>query len=251
MSVYPLVGIVESIVSKAVFGNADGVYHIADIILIIVCGNNDRMAVCSHSIYGVRIGVGSHGYLISPTGKVLIDGFWGTAPSAAHFSPLFFKCADNLHYALGSHFISQIQQGIVYCHDFTPGILHGGAAEPDIFPFVLIFNKTAGTKESVFFTGCRFKNFLIGSQIFLLLFSGNFNKSKKAQYFYHTAVGNMGNGTAPLGEKGINEAVNDFQDITSLSLLAVYKNIGTFIRIVEERNILIRWNLEGKAAGMF
>lgn len=61
----------------------------------------------------------------------------------------------------------------------------------------------------------------------------------------------MGNGTAPPGEKGISEAANNFQDITSLSLLAVYKNIGTFIRIVEERNILIRWNLAGKAAGMF
>lgn len=241
----------ESVGSKAVFGNADGVYHIADIILIIVCGNNDRMAVFSDSIYGVRIGAGGHGYPVSLTGKVFIDGFGGTAPFAAHFSPFFFKCIDNLRHALGSHFISQIKQGIVYCHDFAAGIAHGGAAEPDIFPFVLIFNKTAGTKESVFFTGCCLKNFLIGSQIFLPLSSGNFNESKKAQYFYHTAVGNMGNGTAPPGEKGISEAANDFQDITSLSLLAVYKNIGTFIKIVEEQNVLIRWNLAGKAAEMF
>ena len=68
------------------------------------------------------------------------------------------------------------------------------------------------------------------------MFFGNFDKRKKAQYFYHAAIGDMGNGIASCGKKGIGDAGNAFQDITSLSLFAFYKNIGISIRIVLPQN---------------
>lgn len=43
--IYLFINIMECIISQFIFCDADGVYHFADIILVIVCGNNDGIAV--------------------------------------------------------------------------------------------------------------------------------------------------------------------------------------------------------------
>ena len=75
LAVYSFVGIVESIVPVAVFGDADGVYHFADIIFVVVCGNDHGIIVFSNGIYDIRLCAGGHGYSVSLSDKVFADRF--------------------------------------------------------------------------------------------------------------------------------------------------------------------------------
>lgn len=98
----------------------------------------------------------------------------------------------------------------MYSHDLASGIFHGGQAEPDAFPLILIFNKVTGSEKTGFLPGCRRKDFSVGREILLYLFPGDFDNGKKTQYFNHATVGNVGDGIASCGKKGVLEAVNVF-----------------------------------------
>lgn len=202
-AVNAFVGIVKSIVSAVVFCDADGVYHFADIVPVVVGGNYYGSTVLSDGVYGVRSRVGGHGYPVSPMSKVPADGYGRAAPSAAQLSASSLEITDQLRHALCGHSVSQSQQGVVHGHDLTARIFHCGQAEPDTFPLILILNKVTRGEKTGFGVSRFRKVFLIGGQIIAYLFCGDSDKSKKAQYPYHTAVWDVRDGTASGGKKVI------------------------------------------------